>query len=615
MSLKYTNLKKMRVLLILILSIALLSSMIFVASAAATYEFQDPHGEYTFKLTFPNGDVVSCDPAYHIDDRGDYVKISVDITPENKQSGIYTVIEVEGVDTKGWSLLKRGFPIKRTHNSTNEFMLSYILDSDYDNLKYATNKIYSVQVSSKQSRDLRYLNFFLMAEADDTDDFFITPTYQEIECGKTIDFTLKKERGGIYSEIDHSEVKWIVGQSKSLSEYRDNVIIGTIDRNGVFTSKEIGTCTVFARMDGEIVDQAEVIVTCPCDEESDLQEVIRLYQLRIPEGPYHRDLKAGNVGAPFSSMNPGYATNLYSITNNEYGEFTCGGYQHQVLVFLSKMQSTPGECHLLEGYDFGPIEGSYAAHHAVVVYPKGTNWKKTGMVFDPWYHQKPEAMSIRVWEDVFSPIAGDTSPGYRREYNTTKDPSDYQYAAWTVAGDFASDTVDLIGDAGALVGFGQCPVNILITDNSGRQMGAIDDSNMVFDIPGAYITRMGDGEEGYSWYFTLPTTDEYDVDITAFDEGDFEFFVMDTNTKQLQNYGEHPIKNGEVAEVKLSSQNPTTPMILPDSSEVIPTLENPVIPEASDTFSIIKEKVLPGFELWIAACVFFLVMLVRRNRF
>ncbi|MGM0770927.1 MAG: hypothetical protein ACQESU_04890 [Halobacteriota archaeon] len=445
-----------------------------------------------------------------------------------------------------------------------------------------------------------------MAEADETDDFFIAPTYQEIECGKTIDFTLKKERGGIYSEIDHSEVKWIVGQSRSLSEYRDNVIIGTIDRNGVFTSKELGTCTVFARMDGEIVDQAEVVVTCPSGKEADLQEVIRLYQLRIPEGPYHRDLQAGNVGAPFSSMNPGYATNLYSITNDEYGEFTCGGYQHQVLVFLSKMQSTPGECHLLEGYDFGPIEGSYAAHHAVVVYPKGTDWKKTGIVFDPWYHQKPEAMSIRVWEDVFSPIAGDTSPGYRREYNTTKDPDDYQYAAWTVAGDFVSETVDLIGDAGAFVGFGQCPVNILITDSNGRQMGAIDDSNMVFEIPDAHITRMGDGEEGYSWYFILPNTSEYDIDITAFDDGDFKFFVMNTNTEQLQNYGEQVIKKDEIAEVELDPQNPTTPMKLPDDSEVIPTLEDVVIPEA-------KEKGLPGFELWMTTFVIFVVMLFRRS--
>ncbi|WP_342305091.1 hypothetical protein [Methanolobus sp. ZRKC5] len=557
-------------------------------------------------FTFPNGDIVGCDPAYHVEGRGDYVTFLVDITPENKQAGVRTIIEVEGVDTKGWSLLKRGFPIKRIHNSTNEFMLSYLVNSDSDQLTYKTSSFHAVQVSSKQSRDLRYLNFFIMAEADETDDFFITPTYQEIECGKTIDFTLKKERGGIYSEIDHSDVKWIVGQSKSLSEFRSNVIIGTIDRNGVFTSEEIGTCTVFARMDGEIVDQAEVVVTCPCDKKADFQEVIRLYKQRIPEGPYHRDLKAGDVWAPFSSMNPGYATNLYSITNDEYGEFTCGAYQSNVLVFLSKMQSNPEECHLLSGYDFGPIEGSYSAHHAVVVYPKGTNWKKTGMVFDPWYSQKPEVMSISVWEDVFSPIAGDTSQGYRNEYNTTKDPSDFHYALWTTAGEFVSETGDLIGDAGALVGFGQCPVNILITDNSGRQLGAIDDDEMIFEIPNAYVTRMGDGEGGYSWYFILPNTDEYDVDITAFDDGNFDFFAMNTNTEQLQNYGEQAIKKGEVAEVELISKDPTTPMTLPDGSEVIPTLEETVIPEA-------KKKGLPGFELWISLFMVFLVVLVRKS--
>jgi hypothetical protein len=441
---------------------------------------------------------------------------------------------------------------------------------------------------------------------DETDDFFITPTYQEIEYGETIDFTLKKERNGIYSEVDDSEVKWIVAQSRSLSDFRTNVIIGTIDNDGVFTTQEIGTCTVFAKMDGEIKSQAEVVVKCSCDKEGDLDEVIRLYQLRIPEGPYHRDLKAGKVWSSFIGIKPGTATNLYSNFNDEYGEFTCGAYQDKVLVFLSKMQSTPEECHLLSGYDFGPIEGSYAAHHATVVYPKGTDWKKTGMVFDPWPQQKPEVMPIGDWEKIFSPIAGDTSPGSRHKYNTTKDPNDYQYAAWTAAGDMFQDTA-------ALVGFGQCPVNILITDSNGRQLGAVDDSNMAFDIPNAFIMKMSDEEGGYQWYFTLPITDEYDVDITAFDDGEFEFFVMNTNTGQLQHYGEHPIKNGEVAEVELSSQDPTTPMILPGSSEVIPTLEKPVIPEISDTTLIAKAKGLPGFELWIAACVIFLVMLFRRS--
>ncbi|WP_135607300.1 hypothetical protein [Methanococcoides methylutens] len=590
--------------------------MILVASAATTYEFQDPHGEYTFKFTFPNGDVVGCDPVYHVDGRGDYVKLSVDSTPENKQSGVYTIIEVEGVDTKGWSLLKRSYPIKRTYNSTNEFMLSYILDSDYDNLKYATSNFYSVQVSSRQSRDLRYLTFFLMAVEDDEDDFFIVPAYEEIECGETIDFTLKKERNGIYSDVDDSDVEWIVRQSRSLSDFR-SVTIGTIDNagllnsnGGVFTSEEIGTCSVFARMGGEIKAEAEVNVICPCDEEADIEEVIRLYQLRISEGPYHRDLKAGKVWSSFIGLQPGTATNLYANLNDEYGEFTCGSYQDKVLRFLSKMQSNPEECHLLNGYDFGPIEGSYSAHHATVVYPKGTDWKKTGIVFDPWPQQKPEVMSISEWEKTFSPIAGDTSPGSRHKYNTTKDPNDYQYAAWTAAGDLAQETSDLIGDVGALVGFGQCPVNILITDSNGRQMGAIDDSNMVFDIPDAFITRMGDGEGGYSWYFILPNTGEYDVDITAFDDGEFEFFVMNTNTEQLQNYGERIIKNGEVAEVELSSQYPTTPMTLPDGSKVIPTLEEPVIPESTVPT---EEKGLPGFELWMTTFVIFVVMLFRRS--
>ncbi|WP_135612049.1 hypothetical protein [Methanococcoides sp. AM1] len=589
--------------------------MIFVASAATTYEFQDPEGKYTFKLTFPDEDIVGFDPVCHVEGWGDYIKLSVDMTGENKQTGVDTKIEVEGVDAKEWMVIKRSYPIKRYYNSSDEFMLPY--SSGCDQLQYCgVHALYAVKVSSKAPKGSATLRFTLVATDDETDDFFIVPAYQEIECGETIDFTLKKERNGIYSDVDDNEVEWIVGQSRSLSDFR-SVTIGTIDNAGilksnagVFTSEEIGTCTVFAKIDGERKAQSEVVVKCPSDKEADLQEVIRLYQLRIPEGPYHRDLKAGKVWSSFIGMKPGTATNLYANLNDEYGEFTCGSYQDKVLRFLSKMQSTPGECHLLNGYDFGPIEGSYSAHHATVVYPKGTDWKKTGIVFDPWPQQKPEVMPIADWEKTFSPIAGDTSPGSRHKYNTTKDPNDYQYAAWTAAGDLAQGTGDLIGDMGALVGFGQCPVNILITDSNGRQLGAIDDSNMVFEIPDAFITRMADGEGGYSWYFILQNTDEYDVDITAFDDGEFEFFVMNTNTEQLQNYGERVIKNGEVAEVELSSQDPTTPMTLPDGSEVIPTLEEPVIPESTLPT---EEKGLPGFELWMTAFVIFVVMLFRRS--
>ncbi len=626
MGLSNMNLKKVRMLIILILSIMLFASTIIVASAATTYEFQDPEGKYIFKLTFPDGDIVGYDPVCHVENWGDYVKLSVDQTGENQEDGVNAKIEVEGVDAKEWQLIKRSAPIKRYYDSNNEFTLPY--SSGCEELHHCgVHALYSVQVASKASNGPAVFRFTLVASEDETDDFFIVPAYEEIKCGETIDFTLKKERNGIYSDVDDSDVEWIIRQSRSLSDFRMNVIIGTIDNAGilksdagVFTSQDLGSCTVFARMDGEIKAYAEVDVKCPCEDEGDLDEVIRLYKLRISEGPYQKDLIDGKEWTTLG-LGPGRVTNMYSIIDSDYGDFVCGAYQYKVLVFLSNMRSTPEECHLLNGYDFGPIEGSFSGHHAVVVYPRGTDWKKTGTVFDPWPQQKPEVMSIGDWENTFWTIAGDTSPAYRNEYNTTKNPDDYDYAYWnrawnafSVAGEFAQRT-------GALVGFGQCPVNILITDSSGRQMGAVGDDDMVFDIPGAFITRMSDEEGGYLWYFTLPATDEYDVDITAFDDGEFDFFVLNSNTEQLQLYGEHPIQKGETAEVELSSDDPTTPMTLPDNSEVIPILEEIVVPEISDKSnspdnpnnpSVVKDKGLPGFELWIATFMIFLVMLVRR---
>jgi hypothetical protein len=601
MSLKNPNFKKYRVLTILILSITLFNSMILVTSAATTYELPHPSGEFTFKFIFPNGDVVGYDPAYHVEGRGDYVQFLVDTSPENKQNGVYTIIEVEGVDTKGWSLLKRGYPIKRTSNSTNEFMFNYILGSDYDELKYATPNFYSVQVSSEQIRGYRSLTFFLMAAEDNKEDFFIVPADEEIEFGETIDFTLKKERNGIISDVDDSDVKWDVAQSLSISDYKDNVIIGTIDNaglfsseGGLFTSQDIGTCTISAKIDKKTVAKTKVVVKCPCDKEADLEEVIRLYKQRIPEGPYQTDLKAGNEWTTLG-FSPGAVNNMYSVINSDYGEFTCGGYQAMVLEFLHNIQSTPDECHLLNGYDFSPIAGSFYAHHAVVVYPVGTFWKQTGVVFDPWVQQKPEVMSISEWERMFFGAAGDKLSGNMNSYNITNSNEPVFFDAR----DF-------------LVGSLHCPVNILITDSSGRQLGAVNDNEMAFDIPDASLLKMSDGEGGNQWYFTLPTTDEYDVDITAFDDGDFEFFVMNSNTEQLQDYGKNPIQKGETAEVELSSEDPTSPMKLPDRSEVIPTQETLVVPEVSASSTVVKEKGLPGFEIWVAVSMVFLIMLVRK---
>ena len=47
---------------------------------------------------------------------------------------------------------------------------------------------------------------------------------------------------------------------------------------------------------------------------------------------------------------------------------------------------------LLEGYDYGPIQANCGitpgGHQAVVIYPKGTDWRVTGTVLDPWPEQR-----------------------------------------------------------------------------------------------------------------------------------------------------------------------------------------------------------------------------------
>ncbi|MGM0770258.1 MAG: hypothetical protein ACQESU_01415 [Halobacteriota archaeon] len=66
MNLSYTDMKKGRILLILVLSIAFVTTTVFVASAATTFDVQDSSGDFTFRFTFPNGEGTSAEPGYKI---------------------------------------------------------------------------------------------------------------------------------------------------------------------------------------------------------------------------------------------------------------------------------------------------------------------------------------------------------------------------------------------------------------------------------------------------------------------------------------------------------------------------------------------------------------------
>ena len=366
-------------------------------------------------------------------------------------------------------------------------------------------------------------------------------------------------------QVNNANITWAVVGHSSISQFiaNENAKIGSIDAQGSFTATGIGTCLVRATLeDGAFVD-APVSVRC-ADGAGNLAGIQKLFQQRLPEGPFHQDLKNGRLSRPFTTMNPGYATNIYASRDARYANYTCGAYQDKVLQFLHAIQSDPQECGLLNGFEFGPIQGSYGGHHAVTIYPAGGDWKTQGMIFDPWYHQKPEFFSVDVWAQVFAPISGDTSPGYRLKYPTTHDASDYDTDIWLAAEGFVTSALQVCGII-------DCPVKVLFTDDQGRRSGLSAEGTFLFEIPDTFFMRLPDGSGGYDWYFRLSSAiDSYRMEITGESDGDFELLTASANTQAAYYYAAHPLKSGQTSTVNLSSNNPAPPLTLPDTSTVLP---------------------------------------------
>jgi hypothetical protein len=136
---------------------------------------------------------------------------------------------------------------------------------------------------------------------------------------------------------------------------------------------------------------------CPADtEEKKLERILKLYTARIPKGK----AKSGTINNTYALL--GYS---------EYEKFACGGYQAEVLKLLDglKFSKDPCERQLLDNWDYGPIQAYHGMHQAVVVYPKGNDWKHTGIVLDPWQEQIPKTYKIFDWAKRFqSPYFEDT---------------------------------------------------------------------------------------------------------------------------------------------------------------------------------------------------------------
>ena len=403
-------------------------------------------------------------------------------------------------------------------------------------------------------------------------DYFIYPLLvDEVVVGEELQLSVKSGM----TTIENSEITWKIAYHESINPniLPNRITVGKIDRKGKFTAVNVGTCTVRATIGDKWVDKKITVKCCDEKQTGDIKELKYLYDSRIPMSNFAKDRMAGKISYPFDVMTPGVANNILSIKYDRYKKHTCGGYQGDVLNFLHDVQADPEECKLLNGYEFGPIEGSYGGHHAVVVYPNGTDWKKTGTVFDPWPAQYPMTFTIARWEERFSPINGDTSASYRLKYPTTKSPDDYGGLSWRMPEFLWDSTI------GALF----CPVDLLITDEQGRRLGVLHNGSMVYEIPNSSLLKVPNEEGEHQWYFVLDpvASDTYSFEITGTEDGTFEFLTSNAEDNTFHYYGENQIKKDEKAEAVIDINDPVGHLTLSNGTQIGPEVLEVIIEPSS----------------------------------
>ncbi len=401
------------------------------------------------------------------------------------------------------------------------------------------------------------------------DGAMIEPYGADIGAGEKVQFVLKNADGTI---IDNSLFNWSVHKHEAAAPefsqiYGPGYEIGTIDDSGQFTGRLIGSCLVSAKLpDGTLLDRVSVKVGCPDDNPGDIQEIERRYMKAISSGPVLEALEQPFVTTqfPFLKLIPGIINNVFSPVIKKFDDYTCGAYQGEVLRFLHEIQLDPEICGLLNGLKFGPVQASFAAHHAVVVYPDDSDWKTAGSVFDPWPNQKPEVFSIEDWKRRFFQVSGSTIEKFRERYPTSQDPEDWNWG-------FLHGVADRVKDLYEVAGSIKCPVNIMFIDDQGRKSGVDIHDNYHFEIPDTYFMRMEDDKGNYEWYFRLNRDiSTYQLHIEGTDTGEFNLVTYGPKSRLTHLYAHQPIAVGKTARTEISGSNPGPVLILPDGSEVLP---------------------------------------------
>jgi len=260
--------------------------------------------------------------------------------------------------------------------------------------------------------------------------------------------------------------------------------------------------------------------------------------------------------------------NLIAFFNGD--AYTCSDYQGRVLRWLDSIRasSDPNLRGVLGGLDYGPIQTNGGGHRAVVVFPRGTDWRSTGTVLDPWPQQKPLSWPIANWGAGLWFVSGANQPAPDSDAGSlypqlTQGTSSYPAAA-VLQGDLGRGLA-----RPTRVLMVRSPVTVMLTLPEGRRLGALADGTIVNDLPGEadmYAYPVADRPGEVEWLFFLP---ELEVEVELTGSGSGEFHALMATADGAYGYGGQPIGSGELATFSVASSGLPSDLALP-GGEIAP---------------------------------------------
>jgi hypothetical protein len=239
--------------------------------------------------------------------------------------------------------------------------------------------------------------------------------------------------------------------------------------------------------------------------------------------------------------------------DKKYDDYTCGAYQSRVLGMLDNIKygNDPAQKKLLEGYDYGPIQTNCGVtpggHQAVVIYPKGTDWRQTGTVLDPWPEQRSKSYTMEEWKKIFPhglnpssyykgqyPICGGSGYNDPRkteltpaESNWYKSLSGQRQEGYKNIKDVTERKrrmkIDYANRDNTTRTAADCPLNLYVTDQAGRVSG-FPDGILRTEIPGVSVNTFQLSDGTYWTELAYPSNNDFKVLLKATGRGSAEVY-------------------------------------------------------------------------------------------